>query len=152
MHRRPPRWLSLIGTMLPLVVACHSDSPGPGSPTAPSPPPPVAGRSLAVVSGDRQTGLPGRALAEPLVVRVIDSSGEPLVAVDILWRVVRGGGEVLGERVSLDGEPGEAVVIRTDASGQASAVYVMGPDPAPNEVEAWTLFARDRARFLLQAR
>jgi len=45
---------------------------------------------LTIVSGNGQNGIIGRSLAEPLVVRVVDQSGEPIQGVTVQWRVTRG--------------------------------------------------------------
>jgi uncharacterized protein YhjY with autotransporter beta-barrel domain len=45
---------------------------------------------VTIVSGNLQNGIIGRALAEPLVVRVVDDTGAPVLGVTVQWRVTRG--------------------------------------------------------------
>ena len=70
--------------------------------------------SIAVVSGDAQNGVVGAALAQPLVVRVLDSSSRPVQGQQVAFSVTSGGGSVA---------PASAT---TDASGQASATWTLG--------------------------
>jgi hypothetical protein len=71
--------------------------------------------TMAVISGDAQTAPPNTALAEPLVVVVVNQFGEPLKDITINWAIVSGGGALSGSSsVSDDG-------------GHASVNYTTGP-------------------------
>ncbi len=133
------RWAAVAFLTLALAVsACDG-----GSPTAP-PGGPFA-RALQAVSGNNQTGVSRQALAEPFRVRVTNS-GQPLAEIDVLWRVVAGGGEVPGEKLMVDGQPVDPTVSTTDADGVAEATLVLG-DLGRNAVEASILFSEDRVLF-----
>jgi hypothetical protein len=72
------------------------------------------GSTLVLVSGDGQTGSVGSALADPLVVRVVDPLGNPVGGQTVNWSVTGGG--------SID--PASSV---TGADGETSAQRVLGP-------------------------
>ena len=79
---------------------------------------------IEVVSGNDQTVEAGRQLPADLVVRVTDASGNPVSGATVTWRVRSGGGSVA---------PGSST---TDASGQASARWTVGPQAGANTLEA----------------
>jgi hypothetical protein len=60
-----------------------------------------------VVSGNGQSGQAGAALANPLVVRVTDAGGKPVVGASVNWVVAGGAGTL------------SATTTTTDASGTA---------------------------------
>ena len=66
---------------------------------------------VIIVSGNEQSGVPGTALAQPLVVQVNDASGNPVAGAPVTW-VVTGGGGTLDPATST-----------TDATGRASSVW-----------------------------
>ncbi|HEV8598158.1 MAG TPA: hypothetical protein VGQ69_02250 [Gemmatimonadales bacterium] len=70
--------------------------------------------SLELVSGNSQSGPIGSTLPQPLIIRVSDEAGLPVVGVTVHWQVTSGGGSV---------NPAESV---TDASGQASTTWRLG--------------------------
>lgn len=74
----------------------------------------VAVPTIAKVSGDNQTSLPGSTLANPLVVQVKDSAGNPQSGVTVNFTVTSGGGSV---------SPNSAV---TDSNGLASTSFTLG--------------------------
>ncbi|MBD2772975.1 N,N-dimethylformamidase beta subunit family domain-containing protein [Iningainema tapete] len=77
----------------------------------------VVSSTISKVSGDNQTGTAGAALANPFVVRVQDSAGNPQSGVTVNFAVTSGGGSV---------SPTSAV---TGANGQASTVLTLGTTP-----------------------
>ena len=79
---------------------------------------------LTIVSGNEQSGAPGSALAQPLVVQVNDAAGNPVFGAPVAWVVTGGGG-------SLD-----PATSTTDASGLASSVWTLGAAPGPNTAQA----------------
>ncbi len=83
------------------LAACSKDSTSP-----------IQAGSLQIVSGDAQTGTVGSVLAQALVVKVTDSSGNALANVEVLWDTGSG---------SLD-----VAATATDANGMAQAVWTLG--------------------------
>src|SRR6188508_3366561 len=71
---------------------------------------------MDVVSGNNQFGEPGEMLPEPLVVRVLDSSGNPVPDQVVNFVVVSGGGDTF------------AGVGLTNASGIARERWILGED------------------------
>jgi hypothetical protein len=78
--------------------------------------------SLYKISGDGQEGTPGTTL-QPLVVLAANRCG-PVEGLTVKFKVISGGGTVA---------PAAAV---TDANGLASCKWILGPQPATQEVEA----------------
>jgi alpha-tubulin suppressor-like RCC1 family protein len=96
-----------------VLLACSSGEPaGPRGPSAN----PAA---MLVVSGDEQAGMAGQELADPLVVEVVDSAGEPVEGQLVNFVVTSGGGSVFAgagitnaqgivqERWTLGSNPGD---------------------------------------------
>ena len=79
-HRRFPNSL-LLAAIAVASLRCSSDSSDPGSQPD----------SVQEVSGNGQVGLINETLAQPLVVRVEDESGNPLEGVTIQWTTGGGG-------------------------------------------------------------
>jgi hypothetical protein len=79
---------------------------------------------LAVVTGNQQTGSPGQALPQPLVVRAIDAAKAPVNQVRIAFVVTAGGGSTTPDTAT------------TDADGRASAQWTLGTSTGPQAVEA----------------
>ncbi len=77
--------------------------------------------ALEIVSGDRQQGTPGLALAQPLVVLVKDQHGNPLSNASVTFIVTGGDGRLSGRYTSQ-----RAV---SDASGLAAIALTLGPRP-----------------------
>ncbi|HEX8904986.1 MAG TPA: Ig-like domain-containing protein [Longimicrobiaceae bacterium] len=94
------RYLPLL--LLAVLPACSTD---------PEPPTPAR---VDVVSGADQDGAFNQALAQPLVVRVVDSKGRAVPSTTVLWTA---SGGTLSPPSSL-----------TDASGQASTTWTLGPN------------------------
>ena len=81
-------------------------------------------KTLDIISGDNQEGLPSSLLENPFVVEVRDQSGEPLPGVQVTF-VVSSGGGTLG-----------ATTATTDSDGRAESTLTLGPNPGTNTVEA----------------
>ncbi len=144
------RILGLAVVMFSLTLgACKGGS----SPTEPVRGPGLASlqRQLTLVSGDGQRGPAGEALAQPLVVRVTDGSGQPLAGASVWWTPVEGDGQIPGPRVTQDGQPGEATALATDAEGLARANLILGSRLGLYTVEAITPFSNDRIMFVATA-
>jgi hypothetical protein len=99
----------------------------------------VATTQIEMVQGDDQRGAPGAPLAQPLIVRVTDSTGTPLAGQDVTWTVNGGGGAV------------DPVTGASNAEGLAFAEWILGPSPGLNVVEAQVSGA-DAVTFTATAR
>ena len=75
---------------------------------------PLVPTNVAATSGDAQTDTVARVLPAPLVVTVMVEGGNPVVGAPVVWAVQSGGGSVTAATV-------------TDAAGQASATWTLGP-------------------------
>ena len=105
-------WIGVVG----LMAACgDSDpqAPGGGDPA-----------TLAIVSGNNQTGAPGAALGSALTVRVTDAGGASVSGATVQWAVTGGGGSVNPTSSS------------TAASGNASTTLTLGSAQGPNTATA----------------
>jgi hypothetical protein len=78
----------------------------------PAGPPSASG--ISAVSGNEQYAAAGAPVANPLVVLVVDGSGDPFPNTPVHWSVTGGGG-TLADSVST-----------SDASGHASMLYTAG--------------------------
>ncbi|MBN1540538.1 Ig-like domain-containing protein [candidate division KSB1 bacterium] len=87
--------------------------------------PEAAPRSLERISGDGQSGYAGQQLANPLVVRVRDASGQFESAVPVTFRIVRGSGRIIGDPT-----------IDSDDDGFASIYLQLGSAPDTCVVQA----------------
>ena len=76
-----------------------------------------------IISGDKQQGLLGEALANPFVVEVRDQSGDPLPGVQVAFSVSSGGGTL------------SATSATTDNNGRVKSILTLGPNPGANTVE-----------------
>ena len=76
-----------------------------------------------IISGDKQQGLLGEALANPFVVEVRDQSGDPLPGVQVTFSVTGGGGTL------------SVTSAMTDNNGRVKSTLTLGPNPGTNTVE-----------------
>ena len=81
-------------------------------------------KSLEMISGDEQQGLPGAALEKSFVVEVRDQSGKSLQGVEVTFSVASGGGTL------------SATSAVTGADGRAESILTLGPNPGTNTVTA----------------
>jgi hypothetical protein len=88
-----------------LIAACNSSE----APPVPS--------GVSAVSGSNQFATVGTAAANPLVVLVLDSNGNPSASTPVQWRVLSGGGTVAD------------TVSTSDQNGHASMTYTAGANP-----------------------
>ena len=79
---------------------------------------------VQMVRGDDQIGLPGAALRDPLIVRLVDAAGVGIPNRAVLWVLRAGDGSVTPTTGT------------TDAEGYASAEWTLGSEPGTNSVEA----------------
>jgi len=87
-------------------------------------PPGADSTQLEIVQGDDQTGAPGVRLPDPLIVRIVDLTGNGIANRTVLWVIKAGGGVIT------------PVTGMTDAEGFASAEWTLGPTPGANVLEA----------------
>jgi hypothetical protein len=80
--------------------------------------------SVEIVQGDDQNGPPGATLADPLIVRLLDESGNGIPDRTVVWVVHTGSGTV---------DPATGM---TDAEGFASAEWTLGSAPGVQRVDA----------------
>ena len=79
---------------------------------------------LLLVSGDDQSGRPGSRLANPLVVRLVDSEGNGVPNRAVSWVVATGGGAA------------EPATSTTDDGGRAATEWTLGPGEGSNTLNA----------------
>ena len=96
----------------------------------------TTGSSMEVVSGARQRALPGQSLQEPIVVRVLDSRGEPFAGTTVVFMPEQSHGNV---------SPDSA---RTDANGEAAANWTLGDNTGAQTLAA---YVRDGPSIELKA-
>lgn len=86
---------------------------------------------ISIVSGDGQTAAPGTTLPVPLTVKIAAATTahhvDGLQDTTIVWTVVSGGGYVT------------TATTRTDANGNSSNQFTLGPNPGVNHVQASVL-------------
>lgn len=109
-----------------LAAACDD---GPTSPADRDP----ADLAASVVLGDAQAGTVGRALADSVVVQVSTRGGSPVRELELEWRVLSEGGEILRSTTTTgrDGRSANAWVLGTRAGEQLLEVRaLLGGGPA----------------------
>lgn len=74
----------------------------------------ATGDSVVIEAGNNQTGTVGTALATPLIVRIRDSSGNPVVGTTVIFAITSGGGTLTPS------------IATTDANGRAQAAWTLG--------------------------
>ncbi|HEU0079325.1 MAG TPA: hypothetical protein VFQ76_16845 [Longimicrobiaceae bacterium] len=102
------------------LAACED---GPTSPAGRDP----ADLAASVVQGDAQAGTVGRALADSVVLRVTDRGGSPVRGLELEWRVLSEGGEVLRGTTT------------TDRDGRSANGWVLGTRAGEQQVEVRAL-------------
>ena len=80
-------------------------------------------QTLVKISGDEQGGVPGAALANPLVVEVRNAYGQVLAGVQVMFTVTTGDGKLSVETAM------------TDATGRAESTLTLGSGPGTTIVE-----------------
>ncbi|HJR51700.1 MAG TPA: Ig-like domain-containing protein, partial [Gemmatimonadales bacterium] len=89
-------------------------------------PNPGEAANLRIFDGNEQVGPVGAALAEPVVVRVLDTEEQPVLNQEVDFVIASGGGSV---------EPATAM---TNADGLAAATWTLGPGAGAQELLART--------------
>jgi hypothetical protein len=80
--------------------------------------------TLALLSGNNQTGTAGQPLSAPLVVKITDANNRPVPNVAVTFAVLVGGGTVAQSTVA------------TDSQGLSSTALTLGPTPGANSATA----------------
>jgi hypothetical protein len=84
----------------------------------------ISAATIAVSSGNGQAGVFGQPLAQPIVVHVADQNGASIAGAPVNWTVLSGGGSV------------SAAISQTDANGDASITWTMGPSAFVDSLRA----------------
>ena len=92
-------------------------------------------KTLEIVSGDDQEGLPGAALDKAFVVEVRNQSDKPLPEVQVTFSVTNGGGTL------------SATSVTTDANGRAESRLTLGPNPGTNTVTVSVTGTQEKQTF-----
>ena len=79
-------------------------------------------KSLQIISGDKQQGLPGTALEKAFVVEVRDQFDKPLPGAQVTFSVASGGGTL------------SAITALTDSNGRVESTLTLGQNPGANTV------------------
>lgn len=80
--------------------------------------------TLALLSGNNQTGMASQPLSAPLVVKVTDANNRPVPNVTVTFEVVGGGGTLA------------QTMVATDSQGLCSTTLTLGPAPGANSATA----------------
>jgi hypothetical protein len=101
---------------------------------------------LVILSGEGQKGRPEKLLAAPLAVKVLNTAGAAMPNVAVAFRVIAGGGKIIGDNKCNAAE----CVVMTAANGIASAQWQVGRTDL-QQVEARVVDRPDLAvRFTAQ--
>ena len=79
-------------------------------------------KTLEIISGADQEGLPGDALEKPFVVEVRDADGSGLEGVPVTFTITAGDGTLSTQTTT------------TDSNGRAKSILTLGPNPGTNTV------------------
>ena len=101
-------------TAVGLVVLCAC---GADDAIAPKP-------NFALLAGDDQSGTTGQPLSQPLVVRLTNNDGTPIVAEEVDWHVTSGNGSL------------SETTTHTDGDGTASTIWTLGDVQGEQSVAA----------------
>ncbi len=103
--------------------------------------------TIEVAAGDEQTGTPGAALSEELVIRVVDQDGLGVLSAPVSWRIGSGGGQIEPSTGAI-GLPGEST---TDPGGFSRADWTLGPETGAQTVQVTSIVASGVAVFTATA-
>ncbi len=84
----------------------------------------ASGDSVVIEAGNNQSGTVSTALGTPLVIRVRDTSGNPVVGTSVIFAVASGGGTMT------------PTIVNTDANGRATSAWTLGSFAGPQTVTA----------------
>jgi len=83
---------------------------------------PPLGKRILQVSGQNQTASIGTQLTQPLVVKLLNETGQPVVGASVVFRVVQDSGVVAVGTA----QEGRAVIAQTNSLGQATTTFKLG--------------------------
>src|SRR6266851_1478079 len=94
--------------------------------------------SIEVVSGDAQTGVVGNALAQSLVIRVLDTNGNAVPAFGVTWSVGTGAGQVSAGSTTTgpDGKASITATVGTIAGANSFTAAAAGLTGSPKTFTA----------------
>ncbi len=92
-------------------------------------------KTLEIISGDDQQGLPGTALEHPFVVNVLDDENRPVPGVEVTFSVGSGGGTLSASSAT------------TDSNGRAESTLTLGKNPGANTVTVSVTGIQERQTF-----
>ena len=95
-------------------------------------------KTLEIVSGADQKGLPSEALENPFVVEVHDQSDNPLPEAQVTFTVTGGGGTL------------SEINTTTDSNGRAESTLTLGPTPGTNTVTVSVTGSEETQMFTAQ--
>lgn len=103
---------------------------------------------IVTVSGNGQSGEIGSNLPEPLVVALVDGTGDPVPDQPVVFKVTQNDG-----LVATDGPPAGSLVTTTDAQGQAQVDWTLGnrAGAGANALEAYAIGFEGTALFTATA-
>lgn len=82
----------------------------------------------AIVSGNQQNGIVGRALAAPFIIQMGDANGNPVADLAVLFKVTQGDARFAGS---------PEFATRSDASGLASALLTLGEQATTSVIQVY---------------
>ena len=92
-------------------------------------------KTLEIVSGSDQEGLPGEVLENPFVVEVRDQFDNALPEAEVTFTVTNGDGTL------------SATSTTTDSSGRAESTFTLGPNPGTNTVTVSVAEIQEKPTF-----
>ena len=92
-------------------------------------------KTLEIISGDDQEGLPGAALDKPFAVEVRDQFDKPLPDAQVTFAVTSGGGRL------------SATSVTTNSNGRAESTLTLGPNPGTNTVTVSVAGSQEKETF-----
>ncbi len=95
-------------------------------------------KTLEIISGNGQRGLPGARLEKPFVVEVRNQSGNPLPNANVSFSVTSGGGTPSVTNAA------------TDSNGRAESTLTLGQNPGTNTVEVTVTGIEEMRKFIAE--
>ena len=92
-------------------------------------------KTLEIISGNDQEGLPGAALDKPFVVEVRDRADTPVPGVEVTFSVTGGGGTL------------SVTSATTDKNGRAESILILGSNAGTNTVTVSVAWSQEEKTF-----
>ena len=96
-------------------------------------------KTLEIISGVDQEGLPGDVLEKPFVVEVRDQTDKPLPGVEVTFSITSGDGTL------------SEISVTTDSNGRAESTLTLGPNPGTNTVTVSVTGSQETRTFNAEA-